>query len=72
VLKNAKQIPTAVTTNGRPLTSNGAGKSGWRRDLERELRDKNAEKESLESKEWRMREWRFCEQSESAVCKRKY
>jgi len=43
-LNNSPQIPTAVTTDGRLLTryaassrSNGAVKSGWRRNSEREF-----------------------------------
>jgi len=84
-LNNSPHIPTAVTTDGRLLTryaassrSNGAVKSGWRRNSEREFgvqgwvptqkRDQGVEKESLETMVWRMREWRLCVQSESAVC----
>jgi len=65
-LNNFPQIPTAVKTDGRPptryaanLRSSGAAKIGWRKNSERELGDQGMEKESLETKVWRMKEWRL-------------
>jgi len=77
-LNNFPQIPTTVTTDDRPLTSNAANsrsnvaaKTGWRWNSEREFGDQGGEKESLETKAWRMREGRLSGQSERFVCKKK-
>jgi len=63
-LNNSPQIPIAVTTDGFPLTryaanlrSNGAVKSGWRKHLERELRDQGAEIERVETTWYIYKNW---------------
>jgi len=70
-LNNSPQISAVAVSDGRPLTryaansrSNGVARSGCRG------RHQGGRRREFGDQGWRMREWRLCGQSKSAMCKR--